>query len=286
MNAAPGSAPSGRRPVTAARARLDVGVDIGGTNTKLGLVDGQGRVVRRSIILTRAGRGPRVALGRIARAIESLRRGRPVRSVGVGVAGLVDHHTGVVRLPPNLPGWHGTPVADILADALGLLVHCGNDVNAVTIGEWLYGAGQACRHLLCLTLGTGVGGGIIDDGRLLLGANHAAAEVGHLTIFGNGPPCRCGGRGCLERYVGAEYIVERCRARLKAQARRVKWHRNQLPMFEGYRAEQPSLLFDLTGRSLAAVDTRKIGTAARQGDPLALKVVEETGHFLGLDIVN
>lgn len=265
---------------------VSIGIDIGGTRIKVGLVDSRGRVIRRRILATQSERSPRRALERIAETLNKLCRGQRATSAGVGIAGLVDHYEGVVRLPPNLPGWHGTPVRAILADLLGLPVYCSNDANAVTLGEWLYGAGQGSKNLLCLTLGTGVGAGIISDGKLLLGANHAAAELGHITIFGNGPLCRCGNRGCLERYIGADYIVERCRSRLKAQARRVKQHHNQLPIFSGIHAEQPSLLFNIINRSLSDLDTRKINRAARQNDPLALKVIEETGHYLGLGIAS
>ncbi|MEO0074192.1 MAG: ROK family protein [candidate division WOR-3 bacterium] len=263
-----------------------IGIDIGGTRTKLGLVDSRGKVIRRRTIATQPERGPRRTLVRIADTIKKLCGGQRASSAGVGIAGLVDHHEGIVRLPPNLPGWHGAPVRAILTDLLEVPVYCSNDANAVTLGEWLHGAGQGSNNLLCLTLGTGVGAGIISDGRMLLGANHAAAELGHITIFGNGPVCRCGNRGCLERYVGAEYIVERCRIRLRAQARRVKHSRNQLTIFSDIRSEQPSLLFAMTNRSLSDLDTRKINRAARQNDPLALKVIEETGHYLGLGIAS
>lgn len=274
MNQARGPAP----------ARYDIGVDIGGTNIKLGLVDARGRIIARRRLLTHARRGPQQALDRIAAAVRGLSRGHKVTSVGVGVAGLVDHTHGIIRLPPNLPGWHGTAVKAAIERATGIQVHCANDVNVFTVGEWLFGKGRGHCHVLCLTLGTGVGGGIISHGRLLLGANDAAAEIGHMTIFGDGPVCRCGGRGCLERYVGAGYIVERMRAKLRAQKRRVKWHRRQMPMFDGIKVEQPSLLFDMLGRTLAGLTPRHIALAAARNDELALREIEETGFYLGLGI--
>jgi len=264
---------------------LAIGVDIGGTNIKVGVVDSRGRIVARRWLKTLADQGPHQALERLALAIQSLRAGRKVAAIGVGIAGLVDHKNGIVRLPPNLPGWHGTPVKKTLEGLTGLKVFCANDVNAVTLGEWLYGAGRGCTHLFCLTLGTGVGGGIIANGQPLLGANHAAAELGHTTIFGDGPLCRCGGQGCLECYVGADSIVERAKRKLRAQMKRLTSHRNQIALFNDLQSEKPSRLFDMVG-SLTRLTTKEIGSAARAGDPLALQVVEETGFYLGLGIAN
>ena len=156
---------------------FDIGIDIGGTNIKVGLVDARGRVLGRRMLATRARRGPRQALERVAQAVAELRGRRRLRSIGVGIAGLVDHVHGIVRVPPNLPGWNGTPVKATLERLTGTPVFCANDVNAVTLGEWLYGAGQGCNDLFCVTLGTGVGGGIISGGRLLLGANQAARRL-------------------------------------------------------------------------------------------------------------
>uniref|UniRef100_A0A7C4CEW9 ROK family protein n=1 Tax=candidate division WOR-3 bacterium TaxID=2052148 RepID=A0A7C4CEW9_UNCW3 len=263
----------------------DIGVDIGGTNIKLGLVDAHGRVTHRLTLATQARRGPGPALERLGRRINELAEVRRVRSVGVGIAGLVDHVRGVVRLPPNLPGWHGTPVKTILEDLTGLPVAVANDVNAVTLGEWLFGRGKGCRNLFCLTLGTGVGGGIVADNRLLLGANHAAGELGHTVICAEGAACACGGRGCLEAYVSSRAIIERARRLLRRQLRRLAGHRNQLRMFPGH-AEDPSSIFALVKDRLAAVTPREIGIAARAGDRLALEVVEETAGYLSIGISN
>lgn len=265
---------------------LAIGVDIGGTNTKLAVVDSTGRVVERRRFATSAASGPGPVLDRLAASIAELRQGRAVAALGVGIAGLVDHRHGIVRVPPNLPGWHGTEVARELNERTGLSVRVTNDANAVTLGEWLHGAGEGCQDLFCLTLGTGVGGGAIVGGRLLLGRNGAAGELGHTVIFGNGLPCRCGGRGCLERYVGAGYIVKRARERVKAQVRRLTVHREQLPMFDGVRTDRPSLLLDICGPRLRGLTVREVGQAARQRDPLALELVAEVGHYVGLGLVN
>lgn len=273
---------------------FDIGVDIGGTNIKLGLVDARGRVVARGRLATRARSGPGQALERIAETIDKLctRRkarcaigwhARQIRSIGVGIAGLVDHVHGVVRAPPNLPGWDGLAVKKELERLTGLPVACGNDANAVALGEWLFGAGRGAADMVCLTLGTGVGAGVIVQGRLLLGANHAAGELGHTVVYGDGPECRCGGKGCLERYVGAQYIVQRARQRLRAQLKRGS-HRNQISFISGV-GEQPSMLFDLAG-SLSRLTPEMIGRAARRKDKLASELVREVGFYLGLGLVN
>ena len=153
---------------------FDIGIDLGGTYVKMGLVDRQGHVIARQMLPTKARSGPIPALERVATAVTELKRGRRVGSIGIGIAGLVDHINGIVRVPPNLPGWNGTPVKEILGRLTGIPVFCANDVNAVVLGEWLHGAGTGRRDLLCVTLGTGVGGGIISGGRLLAGAQKGA----------------------------------------------------------------------------------------------------------------
>lgn len=209
-----------------------------------------------------------------------------VRSVGVGIAGLVDHVTGIVRVPPNLPGWNGAPVKQTLARLTGLPVFCTNDANAVTLGEWLHGAGQGREHLVCVTLGTGVGAGIVSHGRLLLGANGAAGELGHTAIFARGLPCRCGHVGCVERYVGAGYVVDRARKRVRARMKRLADHKNQTSLFPGLKAESPSLLLELAQGDPSKMTMREIGRAARRGDRLALMLVQEVGDYLGTALAN
>jgi glucokinase len=268
------------------RASFDIGIDLGGTNIKVGLVDDKGRVLSRRALGTQASSGPIQALERVGAAVSGLSRGRKVSSVGIGIAGLVDHTNGIVRVPPNLPGWNGTPVKDILHRFSGLPVFCTNDANAVTLGEWMYGAGRGCRYLVCVTLGTGVGGGIIADGRLYVGANHAAGEVGHTSIDGEGLECLCGHWGCVERYVGAGYVVDRAQKRVRAQVKRLTVHKNQTFLFPGMTAEGPSRILEFAGNNISEITMKEIGQAARAGDRLALELVEEVGEHLGTGLAN
>lgn len=268
------------------RASFDIGIDLGGTNIKMGLVDSLGRVKASRVLLTRAASGPTQALKRIGAVVEELGKRRRVASVGIGIAGLVDHAAGIVRVPPNLPGWNGTPVKRSLERLTGLPVYCANDANVVAIGEWLYGAGRGCRHLLCVTLGTGVGGGIIAGGKLFAGANDAAGEVGHAAIFADGLPCCCGHKGCVERYVGARYVEDRARKRVRAQLKRLRDHKNQTSLFPGMKHEGPSLMFDFAKGDTALITMREIGRAARAGDRLASALVDEVGDYLGAALAN
>jgi glucokinase len=268
------------------KAPFDIGIDLGGTNTKIGLVDGTGKVRVRRVLRTRAEAGPTQALKRVGATVTELRKRRRVASIGIGIAGLVDHTAGIVRVPPNLPGWNGTPVKRTLESLTGLPVYCANDANVVALGEWLYGAGRGCRHLLCVTLGTGVGGGIIADGRLLTGANDAAGEIGHAAIFADGLPCLCGHSGCVERYVGAGYVEDRARKRVRAQMKRLKDHKNQTSLFPGMKAEGPSLMLEFAKGDACGITMREIGRAARAGDRLALTLVEEVGDYLGTALAN
>ena len=235
------------------------------------MVSSSGRIVRRAKIPTLAAHGPKKALRRIIATIRRFGRDHDIAQVGIGVAGLIDHKRGIIRLPPNLPGWDGTPVKDIIEKAIGVSTSVGNDVNACVLGEYLFGAGKGRRDVFCLTLGTGIGGGIIANGRLVIGANQSAGEVGHTTIFPDGQMCKCGSRGCLECYAGAEYIVQRAIALLRTLGPRLK---------------SRSLIRKYTRNRLETLTTRTIARAARAGDPLALDVIRETGYYVGLGIAN
>jgi len=251
--------------------RYAIGIDLGGTNVKFGVVSPAGRIIRRARIPTLAAAGPKKTLRRVAAVIRNLARHDDIAQVGIGAAGLVDHKHGIIRLPPNLPGWDGAPVRETIERAVGIPTYVGNDVNACVLGEYLFGAGRGRRDVFCLTLGTGIGGGIVANGRLVLGANHAAGEIGHTTIFPDGQMCKCGSRGCLECYAGAEYIVQRAAALLRTLGPKVK---------------SRSLIRKYTRNRPETLTTKIITRAAQRGDPLALDVIRETGYYVGLGIAN
>lgn len=264
---------------------LSLGVDIGGTSIKIGLVGENGTIVARRRLRTVVNEPPGAMLERIAHTGLKLTKNRPLQSLGVGIAGLVDHKDGFVFTSPNLPNWERVPVKDLLSRLIRVPVFCTNDANVVALGEWKFGIAQGYRNVVCITLGTGVGTGIIADNQLLLGEKGYAGELGHTIIFPKGLACPCGNRGCLERYVGARAITDRCRRLLRHQKRRIVTTSNQLTLF-GERSENLSLLFDLINYDYRRLTPREIGIAARRGDKIALQTIEMTGRLLGLGIYN
>ena len=188
--------------------RYVVGVDVGGTNIKLGVVDPAGDVIVRNSFATSPFASSRIKLiGAIAREIEnSIKTAglnkKQIAGVGVGLPGLVDYEKGIVRFLPNIPGWRGVHLKSILQKKVKLPVFIDNDVKIITLAESKFGAGQGVANLVCLTLGTGVGAGLILNGQLYRGEGNAAGELGHMPLNEHGPKCNCGGWGCFETYVG------------------------------------------------------------------------------------
>ena len=245
------------------------GVDVGGTNLKIAVLWNDGTVIAARSIPTRAASGPEQGCERIVETLRSLlvsARIEPatLRAIGVDSAGLVDTRQNIVLDSPNLRGWERFPLAARLGAAFGVPACLENDVNAMAYGEWRLGAGRGTRHMLCLALGTGVGGGLILDGQLYRGAHGAAGELGHTTLDLHGPQCSCPNVGCLERHIGAEYIVARARAKLEGSPR-------------------PSLLRDVGADALTP---GRLSEAAAAGDAVAAETLAEVGTLLGQGLVS
>lgn len=246
--------------------RLTIGVDVGGTNLKAGLVAAGHVVIERREIETEAARGVDHVLSRIAKLIADLRRaaearGAAIGAIGVGVPGPLDFARGLVFNAPNLPGWVNVPVRDRLSAACGAVVVVENDANAAAYGEFVAGAGRESRDMVFLTLGTGVGGGIVADGRVHRGAFGNAGEVGHVIVQPGGRACPCGQLGCLERYSSASAIEQRAA--------------------EAVRAGRASVLTDTLRRG-AAIDAPEVAAAARAGDALAAEIWDDACRYLAL----
>ncbi|HEU4697722.1 MAG TPA: ROK family protein [Gemmatimonadales bacterium] len=253
--------------------RFVLGIDIGGTNLVVGSVAEDGRALHalRSEP-TRPEGGADDVLARLVAlargAMEATCAEVPAAEfvgVGIGSPGPLDTRRGLVLLTPNL-GWVNFPLRDRLAAALGLPAALDNDANCAVLGEWWMGAARGARHALGLTLGTGIGGGIIVDGRLFHGASDCAGEIGHATIDATGRLCKCGNYGCLEAYASGPAIARRA--------------------VEAIGADGDSLLSRLAGGDLARVTAQTVYEAAAAGDPLALEVVHETAQFLGAGLAN
>ncbi len=185
-----------------------VGVDVGGTNVKLGLISSAGHISARASFSTKNfSQKPKTLISAVCDAVrqilslEGLSK-RDVAGIGIGLPGLIDVGQGVVRTLPNIPGWEDVPLKSILEKELGITVRLENDVNMITLGEWKFGAGKGYKDLICITLGTGVGAGLILDNNIYRGPGFAAGEIGHMPLNEKGPECGCGGWGCFEREVG------------------------------------------------------------------------------------
>lgn len=185
-----------------------LGIDIGGTTSKLGLVR-DGKVIARERISTTGHADDHAFADALARTAHGLLAGHPsepLRSVGIGAPN-ANQLTGIIEMAPNLPWKHDVPLARMMSDRLNVPATLGNDANAAALGEWRYGAGQGIDDLLVVTLGTGVGSGFIVNGRLVLGSAGNAGELGHMILLPGGRACTCGRNGCLEAYVSIRGMI-------------------------------------------------------------------------------
>ncbi len=253
--------------------RFVLGIDIGGTNLVVGSVAEDGSELHAlDSEPTHAEAGQSDVLDRLItlaqRTIERTRqevRGADIIGVGVGAPGPLDTKRGIVLLTPNL-GWVNLPLRQIIHERLGLPAALDNDANCAVLGEWWMGAARGTRNAIGITIGTGIGGGIIVDGKLYHGASDCAGEIGHTTIDTEGRRCKCGNYGCLEAYASGPNIAMRAVEELKAGA--------------------VSRLADYVGGDLRQVTAQTVYQAAHDGDQLALEVVNDTAKFLGAGIAN
>jgi glucokinase len=234
-----------------------IGLDLGGTNLRIAGVTPSAEVIDLYREETRASDGPEDLIGRLTAGllrVEGRLRddGWKVLGASLGVPGIVDRRAGAVASSPNLPGWDHVPLLERVAKEVGLPLYLENDANAAVFGEYWAGAGRGRQTIVLLTLGTGVGGGIIIDGHLLRGADGMAGEIGHLTVEREGLPCACGNRGCLEQYASATGIAG-CYRRLRGG-----------------------------GGETAA----EVHSLAEEGDGLALQALREAGTYLGIALAS
>jgi glucokinase len=219
------------------RNGLAWGVDVGGTDCKVGVVDAEGRVRAETEFETPT--SPDIAVREIERACAALAAevGGRIDRLGLGVPGPLDLERGIIVQAPNL-GWRDVPLRDMVADALGCPVVMDNDANAAAYGEAWVGAGRGARVLLLVTLGTGVGGGVVEDGRVFHGARGLAVEIGHMVAVAGGRVCSCGKRGCVEAYFSAHALSEQA-AEVQASDGDPRVHRS---LFERYASGDPRIV--------------------------------------------
>ncbi len=247
-----------------------LGLDIGGTKLAAVIANAKGELLAKQTVPTRAEEGPEVVLQQLLELAENvvLDAGmwmQGLEGVGVACGGPLNTQTGVVNNPPNLPGWDAVPLKEILEQKLQLPVLVENDANAGALAEHRFGIGKGVDNLLYMTLSTGIGGGLILGGKIYHGTNDLAGEVGHQVVMPDGPKCKCGKRGCLEALCSGPSI-----------ARRAQY----------LAAKEDTLMLELAGNSSQHITAPQVFQAARAGDPLAKRIVDETAYYLGIGIAN
>lgn len=248
-----------------------IGVDLGGTNIAAGLVTKEGEIVCKDSIPTRSGR----MAAEIAADMAGLAKGviakggltaAQITAIGMGVPGTANRQTGRVEFANNL-GFYDEPLLELIGEYFpDIPVTFDNDANAAAWGEYIAGSGKGCRSMLAVTLGTGIGGGIILDGKLFEGVNYAAGEFGHFVIDRNGIPCNCGRRGCYENYASATALVRQTR--------------------EAMEKAPDSLLWDLCGGKSEAVEGKTLFEGVRKGDDIAAQVLDQYVRYLGIGLID
>jgi glucokinase len=249
-------------------AKAYLGIDLGGTHVKTAVVSTDGEILGRHTHDTPANEGVEaVADAMAASGKESIKSaGVGVAAAGIGAPGPMDWRTGVVFSPPNLPGWHNVPLAELMQHRLAMPCFVDNDANLACLGEFTAGAGRGVECMCLLTLGTGVGGGIIVFGKLLRGIDGTAAEIGHMTLQRDGRQCGCGARGCLEAYASVTGLVRTAR--------------------EAIDSGRESSLAKACGGDLDKITGKMISDHAHAGDALARWAIEETGDWIGVGVAS
>ncbi|OGO43675.1 MAG: hypothetical protein A2Z04_09780 [Chloroflexi bacterium RBG_16_57_9] len=246
-----------------------IGVDLGGTQIRAMLVDNSGQEIRRAHTLTQAHEGLDAVIERIRQTVRQAGADvdwREVGCIGVGAPGPLDPWRGIVFEAPNLPGWIDVPLKALLEDSFQVPVQVGNDANVAALGEHRFGAGQDVDDLIYVTVSTGIGGGIISQGQLIVGAHGLGGEVGHITVEAGGPPCNCGNTGCVETLASGPAIAREAVARIQAGA--------------------TSQIVDLVGGDLGRVTAETVTHAAGLGDQLGLEIVQRAGFYIGVAFVS
>jgi glucokinase len=259
----------------AAQESIVIGVDVGGTKIAAGLVDRAGKILHKNRIPMVSQAGAASGMAAVISAIDSVSAKtssdtalRLISGIGICSPGPLDPNAGIVINPPNLPCWRNFPLAAEVSQIYRVPVKLDNDANAAALAETLWGAGRGYRNVFYICIGTGIGTGIVLDGRIYHGRTGAAAEGGHLSIDYRGPRCGCGKRGCIEVLASGPAIAQRARAKLAAEPAR------------------GSSILDLADGHIDAVTSEMVGQAYAAGDGLAANVLQETIEFLSLWIGN
>ncbi len=251
-------------------AKSRIGIDVGGTNVKIALVDDKGKIIYSNSVPTRAEMGYEYTVSNIKHAIHDLLyetklSTKDIEGIGFGFPGQVDYKAGIVRNAPNIPGWVDVPIATLIEDEFRVPTRVDNDVRCAALGELNYGAGRGCENLICITVGTGIGSGLIVNGKLVRGASNAAGEIGHIKMqMHGGPICGCGDTGCLEAFASGPSIVA---------------------LAEEYIKGGKSTKF----REMAnggQITPYIVSQAALNGDPVAQRIFSIMGEYIGIGMAS
>jgi glucokinase len=241
---------------------------MGGTGIKLGLVDARGKLLKTLRFSTPTKSDPAQVVGLIVEHVQTmleLTGRKAITGIGIGCAGDIDPQTGVVRISPNLR-WKQVPLKSLLSRRLKYPIHVENDANAAAWAAFVVEGRRKIPNLVCITVGTGIGGGLVINGKLYRGTTGSAGEIGHMTLFPEGVPCSCGNEGCVERYIGARAMA--------AEARRA--------IVSG----EKTLIRKMVGDDLSLITPLIVEQAARQKDRLALQLWEQAGERLGITLAS
>ncbi len=241
------------------------GIDLGGTKILSLCLDASFKVVGQDLRETDAERGPDAVIASMVASALAAAGGRPLRAAGISTPGPSDPERGIVTTPPNLPGWHDVPLAALIGAKLGVPAWIENDANAAALAEHRLGAGRGTRNMVLVTLGTGIGGGLVLDGKLYHGTSGAAGELGHMRLVPDGPLCGCGRHGCLEALASGRALGER--------AREIVEH------------ETDGILAALAAKA-EDIDARLLEQAADAGDASAEAAIRYAGQQLGAGLTN
>ena len=252
-------------------AKPVLAVDLGGTKIIAAIISNKGQVMAKEYHPTLANEGPQSVINRILSAIDYLLSqsnmdSSQLDSISIAAAGAINFETGLVTASPNLPGWYDIPLRDIVNQRYRVNTFLINDASAAALGEHHFGAGKGVNNLVLLTLGTGIGGGIIINGKLYSGRCGSAGEIGHMTVDVNGPRCNCGNIGCWEMLASGTAMA-------KEAIRRIE---------QGEKSSLTKLVED----KIENITAEKVSLAAQDGDPLALEVILKAATYLGVGMVN
>lgn len=250
-------------------SKFVIGVDLGGTKINTGIIDESGKIILSIKVPTLAKEGPYPVIERIKKSIydvliEANMKLEDIKGIGIISPGPIDSEKGLVVNPSNLPGWDHIPIVKLLKEEFKLPVMLDNDANAAALAEYMFGSGRGLKNFVYITISTGIGGGIIINGKLYRGTNSNAGEVGHMTINYNGPKCNCGNFGCFETYASGTAI-----ARYAKKA-----------VFDN----RTTLIKELAGEN--EITAQHVFEAAIKEDPVAIELIDEEAFYLGVGISN